>query len=192
MLLLLLLVVVVVLSLLIYCYCYCYCFCSSSSSYYYYYEIGRRRTPGRRSGSWRRIVSACERCGSRKGTNGVSAYGVTASFMFFDTGTFCALPLTYSYLFKRARAYLFPQSVKIHYFCICTVSVDLICPQPRQMSASHGVSWDDYIYIYIMIIMIIIIIMIMTIVIMIIIMIIIIIMIMIIMMMIMIITMIII
>ena len=94
-------------------------------------------------------MSACERCGSRKGTNGVSAYGVTASFMFFDTGTFCALPLTYSYLFKRARAYLFPQSVKIHYFCICTVSVDLICPQPRQMSASHGVSWDDYIYIYI-------------------------------------------
>ena len=37
---------------------------------------------------------------------------VTANFMFFDRGTFWVLPLTYSYLPKSARAYLFPQSVK--------------------------------------------------------------------------------
>ena len=50
---------------------------------------------------------------ARKGTNGVSTHGVTANFMLFDRGTFCALPLTYFYLPKSARAYLFTQSVKI-------------------------------------------------------------------------------
>ena len=41
------------------------------------------------------------------------------------------LPVTYVYLPKSARAYLFPQSVKIHYFCSGPFSVDPICPQPR-------------------------------------------------------------
>ncbi len=45
--------------------------------------------------------------GIRKGTNGVSTNGVTANFMFFDRGTFWVLPLTYFYLPKSARAYLF-------------------------------------------------------------------------------------
>ena len=45
-----------------------------------------------------------------KGQNGVSAYGVTAHFMFL-TGTFGVLPFTCFDLPKSARAYLFPQSV---------------------------------------------------------------------------------
>ena len=53
----------------------------------------------------------------RKGTNGVSTNGVTANFMFFDRGTFWVLPLTYFHIPKSARAYLFPRSVKIRYFC---------------------------------------------------------------------------
>ena len=44
----------------------------------------------------------------RRGTNGVSTNEVTADFMFFDGGTFWVLPLTYFYLPKSARAYLFP------------------------------------------------------------------------------------
>ena len=61
-----------------------------------------------------------------KGTNGVSANGVAANFMFC-----CLLPLTYFYLPKSARAYLFPQHLKVHDFCSGPSSVDPICPQPR-------------------------------------------------------------
>ena len=54
----------------------------------------------------------------RKGTNGVSTNGVTANLISFDRGTFWVLPLTYFYLPKSARAYLFPQSARNkHYFC---------------------------------------------------------------------------
>ena len=64
-------------------------------------------------------ISACEKSGTgeaasrllqeiQKGMNGVSADGVTANSMFFDGGTFLVLPLTYVYLPKSARAYLFP------------------------------------------------------------------------------------
>ena len=61
-----------------------------------------------------------------KGTNsnGVSTNGVTANFMSFDRGTFCAPSLTYFVMPKSARAYLFPQSVKISYFCSGHTSVD--------------------------------------------------------------------
>ena len=54
----------------------------------------------------------------RKGTDGVSTNGFTANYMFFDREAFWALPLTYFYLppQKVARAYLFSDSVKIHYF----------------------------------------------------------------------------
>ena len=48
----------------------------------------------------------------------------------FDRGTFWVLPLTYLYLPKSARAYLFPQSVKTHYFRSGPISVDPIFPQP--------------------------------------------------------------
>ena len=66
---------------------------------------------------------------ARKGTNGVSTDGISADFMFFDRGTFWVLPLTYFYLPKSAWAYLFPQSVKAHYFCSGPISADPICPQ---------------------------------------------------------------
>ena len=46
----------------------------------------------------------------------------------FDRGTFCVFSLTYFYLPKSARAYLFYQSVKIHYFCSGPVSADPIRP----------------------------------------------------------------
>ena len=75
----------------------------------------------------------------RKGTNGVSTSGVTAKVMFFDRGTFWVLLLTYFYLPKSARAYLFPQSVKINYFCSGPISVDPICPQPTGVQ-THLVS----------------------------------------------------
>ena len=48
----------------------------------------------------------------RKGTNGVSANGVTAIFSLFDRGIFWVLPLTYFYSLKSARAYLFPNLSK--------------------------------------------------------------------------------
>ena len=40
-------------------------------------------------------------------------------------GLFGYSPLTYFYIPKSARAYLFPQSVKNHYFCSGPISVDL-------------------------------------------------------------------
>ena len=67
----------------------------------------------------------------RKGTNGVSTNGVTANFMFFDRGTFWVLLLIYFHLPQSARAYLFPQSVKINYFSSGPISVGPICPQPK-------------------------------------------------------------
>ena len=55
---------------------------------------------------------------TRKKTNAFSTNMATAYFMFFDRGTFWVLPLTYFYLPKSARAYLFlPKFVKIRYFC---------------------------------------------------------------------------
>ena len=77
----------------------------------------------------------CSSCEShnRRETNGVGANGVTANCSFFDRWTFWVLPLSCFYLPKSARACLFPQSVKIHYFCSGPVSVDPICPQPRQV-----------------------------------------------------------
>ena len=64
----------------------------------------------------------------RRGTNGVSTNGATAKFMLFDRGTLWVLTLTYLYLPKSARSYLFPQSVKIYYFCSGPMSVDPVCP----------------------------------------------------------------
>ena len=67
----------------------------------------------------------------QKGTNGVGTNGVIANFMFFDGGTFWVLPSTYVYLPKSARAYLFPLSVKIRYFCSGPIGVDPIRPRPK-------------------------------------------------------------
>ena len=43
--------------------------------------------------------------------DGVSTNGVTANFISFDRGTFWVLPLTYLYVPKSARAYLFPHNL---------------------------------------------------------------------------------
>ena len=67
---------------------------------------------------------------SRKGTDGVSTNWGTANLMFFDRGTCWVLPLTYLYIPKSARAYLFPPSVQIPYFCSGRISLDPISPQP--------------------------------------------------------------
>ena len=48
-------------------------------------------------------------------------------------GTFGVLALTYFYIPKSARAYLFPQPVKTCYFCSGPVCVDPICPQPTKV-----------------------------------------------------------
>ena len=77
------------------------------------------------------IDDMADTCGTWRGTNGISTNGVTAFCLFFDRGTFWVLPLTYFYLPQSARACLFPQSVKFHYFCSGPISVDPICPQPR-------------------------------------------------------------
>ena len=53
------------------------------------------------------------RAGARKGTNRVGTNGGTSIFMCFDRGTFWVLPLTYIDLVKSARAYLFPNLLKI-------------------------------------------------------------------------------
>ena len=103
------------------------------------------------------------RCFPRKGTNGVSTNGVTAKFMFFDRD-FWGTPVDLLYLPKSARAYIFPQSVRIHYFCSGPSSVDPICPQPISGraevvgSAADGVALVIVIVIVIVIVMIIIII----------------------------------
>ena len=60
-----------------------------------------------------------------------SALMASLHIMSFDRETFWVLQLTYFCLSKSARAYLFPQSVKIHDFCSGHISVDRICPQPR-------------------------------------------------------------
>ena len=58
----------------------------------------------------------------------------TANCMFFDRGTFWVFPFTYFlYHPNSARAYLFPQPIKIHYFCSGPASVDPMCPQPNRI-----------------------------------------------------------
>ena len=51
--------------------------------------------------------------------------------MFFDRDLGWVLKLAYFDIPESARGYLFPQSVKIHYFCSGPISVDPICPQPN-------------------------------------------------------------
>ena len=58
-----------------------------------------------------------------KGQMGSTLLG-SLQICLFDRGTFWVLPLTYLYITKSARAYLFPQSVKFHYFCSGPMSVD--------------------------------------------------------------------
>ena len=63
-------------------------------------------------------------CKVRKGANGVGTNGVTANCMFFDRGTLLVLLLTYL-SFPKCQGVLFPQSVKIHYFCSGPITPNL-------------------------------------------------------------------
>ena len=53
----------------------------------------------------------------------------------FDRWILLVLSLTCLYHPKSVRSYVFPQSVKMCYFCSGPISVDPICPQPRQPTA---------------------------------------------------------
>ena len=57
-----------------------------------------------------------------KGQMGSALIGVTANFMFLTEFVLGVLPLAYFYIPKSSRACLFPQSVKIHYFCSGPIS----------------------------------------------------------------------
>ena len=86
-------------------------------------------------------MSICKLLGKRQTR---SALMGSLQICVFDRGTFWVLPLTYLYLTKSARAYLFPQSVKIHDFCSGPISVDPICPQPTQVNLRTTVSFHNF------------------------------------------------
>ena len=73
-----------------------------------------------------------------KGRLGSALWTTAASLIVVvDRRTFWVLPVTYLsyfYLPKSARASVFPQSVKIDYFCSGLIRVDPICPQPKAAS----------------------------------------------------------
>ena len=97
----------------------------------------------------RRLVCSLALCPSREKKKDSERdkwgqhYWVTAFVMFFERGTFWVLHLTYVYLPKSARAYLFPQSVKIHNLCSGRISVDPVCPQPKYAPEPLMV-WRDF------------------------------------------------
>ena len=68
-----------------------------------------------------------------KGQMGSALLGSLQTLCVFYRGGFWVPPLTYFYLPKSAGAYLFPQTVKIHYLCSGPVRVDPICPQPNPL-----------------------------------------------------------
>ena len=72
----------------------------------------------------------------RKGTNGIRSalMGSLLILVFLTEELLGVLPLTYFCLHKSARAYLFPQSVKIHYFSSGPMSADPVCLQPKSFS----------------------------------------------------------
>ena len=108
----------------IYIYIYTYVFVCTYTYTYTYTKVlpsNRPKAPSPADPSPLRLCT-----GVRRGTNGVSTNGVTATLMFFERGAFWVLPLTYFYLPKSARAYLFPQSVKTHYLYSDPISVDHI------------------------------------------------------------------
>ena len=61
---------------------------------------------------------------ARKGERRVSANWVTANFMNFDKGTFLGTPVDLLLSSQKWQGELFPQPVKIHYFCSGPISVD--------------------------------------------------------------------
>ena len=77
-----------------------------------------------------------------EGQTGSALRGSLQILVVFDRGTFWVLPLTYLYLPKSARAYLFPQSVKIHYFCSGPTSAGPHLSATRFVPARGGVAWS--------------------------------------------------
>ena len=121
--------------------------------YYYYYSyhcpIASRRQ--NKLGLNEDVETGAAGCGagvcpegvsSRKGTHGVSTKGGHCKCYVFDRVVF-GVPLAYFCLPKSARAYLFPQPVKIHYFCSGPINVDPICKQPNstRLGRSVSVAW---------------------------------------------------
>ena len=95
---------------------------------------GAAETPGEEEEEEERLRQRVRELG--KGQMGSALNGVTANLIFFDRGAFWAFPLAYFYLPKSARAYLFPQYVKLNYFCSGPISVDPTCPRPRSTPKS--------------------------------------------------------
>ena len=97
----------------------------------------KKPVPGCNMTTYRgRLRSRGHRCFG-KGQTGSALMG-SPQISCFLTGTFWVLTLTYFYLPKSAMAYLFPQSVEIHYFCSGPISVHPICPQPRAARQGGG------------------------------------------------------
>ena len=87
--------------------------------------------------------------GSERDKWGRHQWGHCEFSVLVDRGTFGVLPLIYFYLPRRARAYLFPQSVRFHYFCSGSISVDPIRPQTRRIFDWLDIDRRGFLYIYI-------------------------------------------
>ena len=66
-----------------------------------------------------------------KGQMGSALMAPLQIIVLLTEGLFGVLPSPYFYLPKSARACVFPQSVKIHFFCSGPIRVDTICPLLR-------------------------------------------------------------
>ena len=93
-------------------------------------RAGPRRSPGRRRGTVAGPKGGRDRQ-SERDKWGQHQWGHCKFRVFWQRGSFWVLRLTCFYLLKSAKAYLFPQSDKLHYFCSGPMSVDPICLRPR-------------------------------------------------------------
>ena len=75
-----------------------------------------------------------------KGQIGSALMGRLQLLFMFLTGTFGVPPLTCFYTSKSARAYIFPQSAKIHYFCSGPISVVTPFVRNQQRASPSGAS----------------------------------------------------
>ena len=117
--LLLLLLLLFIRLILHYDYCYYY--------YYYYYHYYQPKEepsapPASPSGTGTAWAGA-----RKKGHVGSLRFFL---FLFFDGGT-CWVPIFRNLSTSVNFAHLFPQSVKVRYFCSGPISVDPICPEPK-------------------------------------------------------------
>ena len=123
----------------IYIYIYTHCICTHIYVYMYIYiererEISKRRSPGDFPGKPARRILVCD---IRKGTNGVSTYGVTANVVFFDWG-FLGTPVNLLLSSQKSQGLPFSPICPIHIFCSSPISVDTVRPQPRDLGLTSG------------------------------------------------------